>query len=378
MNRIRPGSGGAILGAALALLGAVGECQGEPASRAAPAPTTALPRIIHQNGERMLVLHPGQVPGMSYSEVRKVELPGVLETTGMVTFDDRRVATIISRVQGRIEDTRVSLWDNVRRGEPIVKLYSPDFMTAEAEFIQALTTSKLSTPPKLGADGANLAGALVSAARRKLELLGMEGSDIDALKGPRPTIWMRAPMSGTVVKKNAVRGSQVNPGDVLYMLGTLNDVWITADIYEDELARVSVGQELQAVTTAFPTEIFRGRVARISPGIDLSTHTAEIRCEVENPGLRLRPDMLARVKILTRPGRALMVSQDALVFETNAYYAFVDVGKNRLERRKVAIASWTEHGYARVISGLSAGERVVTGETLQVNALWHQALGAGS
>jgi membrane fusion protein, copper/silver efflux system len=367
--------------AAFAALGALGiaGCQGSAPSRAASEPTPVIPQLIRQTGgPELMRLSPTDVPGMRLATVTRVELPSVLETTGQVTFDDRRVATIVSRVAGRIEDTRVSLWDTVRRGQPIVALYSPDFMTAEAEYIQAEATARVSLAPAVaGAD--ELAAAMVSAARRKLELLGMDDADIRAIKAPpSPTIWMRAPISGIVVEKKALRGAAVSPGDVLFTLGTLDDVWITADIYEDDLARVHEGQQLEAVTTAFPKEIFKGTIARVSPNIDPNTHTAQIRCEVRNPGFKLKPQMLARVRIITRPGSALVVPQDALVFETDSYYVFVEARPGLLERRKVAIASWNEQGYARVISGLEAGDRVVTGETLQVNALWHQAHGERS
>jgi RND family efflux transporter MFP subunit len=164
----------------------------------------------------------------------------------------------------------------------------------------------------------------------------------------------------------------------MYMLGTLEPVWITADIFEVDLARVHVGQELEAVTTAFPDDVFKGVISRVSPDIDQSTHTLQIRCEVHNPGLKLKPQMLARVKVLTDAGNALLVPQDALIFEIDSYYAYVDVGNGRLDRRKVTIASWTERGFARILSGLKAGDRVVIGETLQVNALWHEAHGESS
>ena len=354
---------------------AVAGCQGESASRAGPEPTpAAVPQLVQEDGHEYLLLKQSDVPGMNFAEVKDVALPGILETTGQVTFDDQRVSTIVSRVQGRIEDVRVSLWDSVRRGEPIVKLYSPDFMTAEAEYLQALRTSKVSQGS--GIDGsADLAASMASAARRKLQLLGMEDSDIDKLIEPSPTIWMRAPISGTVVKNQALRGAAVNSGDVLYMLGTLDPIWITADLFEVDLARVHVGQELEAVTTAFPDETFTGAIARVSPNVDPTTHTLSIRCAVKNPGLKLKPQMLARIKVITSTGHALVVPQDALVFETDSYVAYVDVGNGRLDRRKVTIASWTERGSARVLSGLVAGDRVVVGETLQVNALWHQAHG---
>ncbi len=141
------------------------------------------------------------------------------------------------------------------------------------------------------------------------------------------------------------------------MLGTLEPVWITADIFEVDLARVHVGQELEAVTTAFPDEVFKGIISRVSPNIDQTSHTLQIRCEVKNPGQQLKPQMLARIKIITNPGSALVVPQDALVFDTDGYYAFVDVGGGRIERRAVTIASWTEKGSARVLSGLKPGEQ---------------------
>ena len=110
-------------------------CRNESASRAAQTAEPVPPLMIRQSGQpELMQLKVDAVPGARFAEVRNVDLPGVLETTGQVAFDDRRVSTIVSRVQGRIEQTRVSLWDNVRRGEPIASLYSPDFMTAEAEY----------------------------------------------------------------------------------------------------------------------------------------------------------------------------------------------------------------------------------------------------
>jgi Cu(I)/Ag(I) efflux system membrane fusion protein len=347
-------------------------CSHESARQAAPSPV--IPQLVQEDGHEYLIVKQGEVPGMSLTEVKNVALPGILETTGQVTFDDQRVSTIVSRVQGRIEDVRVSLWDSVARGQPIVKLYSPDFMTAEAEYLQAITTAKVSRG--VAVDGnVDIAAALAAAAKRKLLLLGMEERDIEALREPSPSIWMRAPISGTVVQNKALRGAAINPGDSLYELGTLDPIWITADLFEVDLARVQVGQQLEAVTTAFPDETFKGRIARVSPNVDPATHTLQIRCAVANPGLKLKPQMLARIKIVTRTGSELLVPQDALIFETDSYFAYVDVGNGRLDRRRVVIASWSERGSARVISGLAAGDRVVTGETLQINALWHAAHG---
>jgi Cu(I)/Ag(I) efflux system membrane fusion protein len=334
-------------------------------------------RLVRQQGVELIQFNASDVPGLSMVQVQNIEMPGILETSGQITYDDRSVSTIVSRVQGRIEQTRVSLWDNVQRGEKIVALYSPDFMTAESEYLQAHESSTLIAAPGIRGSS-DFAGALSLAARRKLQFLGMSDADINAIKAPDPTVWMRAPISGTVVDNKVQRGAAVNPGDVLFSLGTLNEVWITGDIYEDDLARVHVGQDLSAVTTAFPDEVFHGVIDRISPNVDPSTHTLQLRCEVKNPGGKLKPQMLAKVSIVTRPGEALVIPQDALVFDIDNYYAFVEVSPGTFEHRKVSIASWSRVGFARVTSGLKAGDRVVSGETLQVNALWHQAHGESS
>ena len=370
--------GGVALAATLLIAG----CHSDSTSGAAPVPeATPAVRLVRQQNVELIQFNPGDIPGIAMQAADNVELPGVLETSGQITYDDRSVSTIISRVQGRIEQTRVSLWDNVGRGEKIVALYSPDFMTAESEYLQAHETQTLIKAPGVGASSdfsGDFSSALSIAAKRKLQFLGMSDADIAAIKAPDPTVWMRAPISGTVVENKVQRGSAVNPGDVLFTLGTLDHVWITGDIYEDDLARVHVGQELSAVTTAFPDEVFRGTIARVSPNIDPATHTLQIRCDVKNTEGKLKPQMLAKVSIVTRPGQALVVPQDALVFDIDNYYAFVEVSPGMFDHRKVTIASWSRSGFARIVSGLKAGDRVVTGETLQVNALWHEAHGESS
>lgn len=362
----------------LVLISLVSGCNNSQKTSALADPQVAgMPTLLRQgSGTELLELQPNEIPDMSLSPVQKVELPGVLETTGQVTFDDRRVANIISRVTGRIEEVHVSQWDYVRRGQPILTLYSPDFMTAEAEYLQA----KAGVPALGGgsSEDKQFARSMVEAAQRKLDLLGIQPDQIERIRTAAPTFVMRAPISGIVVQNQALRGSAVNPGDILYSVGTLEDVWITGDIYEDDLARVHVGQQLEAITTAYPDDVFHGIIARISPAVDPNTHTIEIRCQVNNPGFKLKPQMLAQVKIVVLPGQAVIVPLDALVFETDSYFAYLAAGNDRLERRKVVIASWSQRGFARVISGLSPGDRVVTGVTMQVNELWHEAHGERS
>jgi Cu(I)/Ag(I) efflux system membrane fusion protein len=349
------------------------------------APPRELPKLIRQSDSRELMMLNFRAQEGLIGTVKEVPLPGVLDAIGQVTFDDRLVSTIISRVTGRIEGLQKSQWDTVRRDERVMSLYSPDFMTAQAEYLEAISGASQSSGGGakvdtfgLPAGGFGMAANLKAAAVRKLELLGFSPADVTAIREPSASVWMRAPISGIIVSKNAVRGQQVNPGDQLFSLATLERVWITADIYEDDFSRVRVGQNLEAVTAAYPGEVFKGTVQRISPSFDPNTHTLQLRCEVANPGARLKPQMLARVRIVTNPALALVIPQSALVFDDNAYYAFVVVGTNTVERRRVEIADWNERGYARVVSGIHPGERFATTQALRMNSLWHTARGETS
>jgi membrane fusion protein, copper/silver efflux system len=357
--------------------GSVGSAAGVPQI----VEQTEAPQLTQDHGRPYLTLSDQDVSGLAGTQVKEIALPGVLETTGQVTFDDRLVSTIISRVSGRLEDIRVSQWDTVHRGENILSLYSPDFMTAEAEYLEAVSGVKRATARGpaddaygLGHEISNSSGDLKEAAIRKLQLLGLSADDIANIKEATPSRWMRAPITGIVVTKLALRGAQVNPGDQLFALATLQRVWIMADIYEVDYSRVHVGQSLQAVTLSYPDDVFNGVVDKISPAVDPNAHVLSLRCEVENPGEKLKPQMLARVRIVTRPGSALVVPEEAVVFDDDAYFSFVKTGSNQFERRKVEISSWNDKGYARIVSGLNAGDKVMT-NSLKLNALWHQAKG---
>jgi len=342
--------------------------------------TSEIATLVHQSdGSELMVIANAQAEEGPIGIVRQVPLPGFLKATGLVTFDDKLVSTIISRLTGRIEEIRSSQWEMVRRGELVMKVYSPDYMSAEAEYLAASSGVSQSRGPGVqnevfGLPAAfSMAASLKEAAVRKLELLGFSSADIATIRTPSPFVWVPAPISGIIVSKNVVRGQQVNPGDQLLALATLQRVWITADIHEDNVARVKVGQSLEAVTAPYPDEVFKGTVERISPALDPNNHTLQLRCQVANPRSLLKPQMLARVRLITSPRVALVMPQSALVFDDNAYFAFIVVSADRVERRRVELGNWNEPGYARVVDGMKASDRFLTTESLKFNALWHAA-----
>jgi membrane fusion protein, copper/silver efflux system len=339
--------------------------------------------LVHQgDGPELMVVANAQTEEGAIDTVRQAPLPSVLEATGQVTFDDKLVSTIISRLTGRIEEMQSSQWEMVRRGQLVMKIYSPDYMSAEAEYLAASSGGTQGGGTQTEAfgmpAGLNMGASLKAAAIRKLDLLGFSPAEIAAIRTASPSVWVRAPISGIIVSKNVVRGQGVNPGDQLLALATLQRVWITADIYQEDLSRVWVGQSLEAVTASYPGQVFKGTVQKISPALDPNIHTLQLRCQVDNPGSMLKPQMLARVSLATPPRQALVIRQSALVFDDNGYFVFIVTGADSVERRQVEIADWSEPGYARVVSGLQPGDRFLTTESLKFNALWHAAHGKAS
>jgi membrane fusion protein, copper/silver efflux system len=336
--------------------------------------------IVHRpDGRALMEISDNLANEISVGTVRQVPLPNVLEATGQVTFDDKLVSTIISRLTGRIEEMLSSQWQMVRRGERVMKVYSPDYMSAEAEYLaassgQGQVDGRGPAANTFGIPASfDVAANLRQAAIRKLELLGFTTAEIASIRTPNPTVWVSAPISGIIVSKNVVRGQAINPGDQLLALATLQRVWITADIYQEDLSRVYVGQSLAAETASYPGQTFQGRVDKISPALDPNIHTLQLRCVVQNLNSELKPQMLARVRLATSPRQALVVPQAALVFDDSAYFAFVRIDHNTFERRKVQIVDWSEPRYFRVARGLGPGDQFLTSDTLKFEALWHNA-----
>jgi membrane fusion protein, copper/silver efflux system len=360
-----------------ALIGCDRTSPAGPDAKSAPPESV---RLVRQDdgSELMRVANPAAEEGV-ISRPRQVQLPDVLQATGLVTFDDKLVSTISSRLTGRVEQVRTSQWKMVSRGEPLIELNSPDYMSAEAEYLASASDTANEATGNARSEsfglpvGFGMATNLREAAIRKLELLGFSAADIAAIRRPSPSVWVPASISGIIVSENVERGQQVNPGDQLFALATLQRVWITANIYEDDIARVQIGQSLDAITASYPGEVFHGTVQRISPAVDPNIHTLQLRCQFSNPGSLLRPQMLALVRLVTSPQQALVIPQAALVFDDNGYFVFIVTGADTVARRRVEIGDWNEPGYARVLSGVQPSDQLLISESLKFNGLWHDA-----
>jgi Cu(I)/Ag(I) efflux system membrane fusion protein len=307
-----------------------------------------------------------QLIGMKTATVKREALTGDLRTVGVVAPDERGLAQINTRFGGWIEKLFVSeTGERVRRGQVVATVYSPDVLQAQQELLAARGWSGDHKPASHDLD-AKFAAGFDESARRRLELLGISPREIDdVLRTGKPAlaIAIRSPVEGYVVAKNAVTGVAVQPGTVLFEVADLSTVWVTAEIYEVDVARVTVGQPARLELTAFPGEAYSGKVKFIYPILDAQSRTLRVRLEFKNRfdqgGPRLRPGMYGTVHLALPPTPGLTVPAEAVVDTGERHYLFVARAGGHFEPRQVEVGARAQ-GKVVILRGIAEGETVVT------------------
>lgn len=336
-----------------------------------------------------------QQAGVAYAPVVRKSLYREIDTTGRIAHDERRYAGISSWIRGqsRIDKLHVNFTgEQINKGDLMAEIYSPELITAQDEYLIALKsvldvqqnneTRRFS--PDVGRD------SLLASARKKLLYQGMPPEQITRLAETREVldrIPIYAPASGTVIEKHVQEGQYVNEGDWLFHLADLTRLWIFADIFEEELPLVEVGQQVRITVRSFPNEEFDGKVSFIDPVVDKTTRTVPVRIEVENPQRRLKPGMFARIRFQKKMGEKLAVPANAVMWSGKRQVVIVKQGAGMFQPRQVRVdpmwaysvgpsyspgnlprfgSEWER--YHVVFSGLSPGEQVVTAGAFLLSA----------
>jgi multidrug efflux pump subunit AcrA (membrane-fusion protein)/rubrerythrin len=280
----------------------------------------------------------------------------VIRTVGTIDYNETALADVTTKFKGWIEKLDVdATGELVHRGEPMFEIYSPDLYSAEAEYLLALHGPATNDPG---------AAELRETATTKLKFFDVPDSAIASLAQsgtPLKTMPVYAPISGFVIEKNVVQGQMVDAGMKLYRIADLAVVWVIAEIYEQDLPFVQLGQEAVVKAASLPDREFRGRVTYVYPTVDEKTRTARVRLEFENPGYFLKPGMFVSAEIQADlPGPALLVPDAAVLRSGARNTVFVALAEGRFEPREVTLGVEAEDSLIQVLSGLQAGDRIVT------------------
>ena len=272
-----------------------------------------------------------------------------------VQYDQRREAVVAPKFGGWIEKLYVNATgDVVTAGQKLFDVYSPELNVLQQEFV--LSRSTQGAAP--AADG-------------RLRNLDYPEAELEKLRrGERPprTIAVVAPEAGTVIEKMAVKGMRYQPGEVLFRIVDTSTMWVLAEVYEQDLAVLKVGDMAKVTINTWPDRSVPGRVTFIYPGVDKESRTARLRIEVANPDGLLRADMAATVAIEAPiPGRWVAVPDSAVIDSGKRQVVLVERGEGRYEPRPVKLGARVS-GYVQVLEGLKPGERVVTSATFLIDA----------
>ena len=284
---------------------------------------------------------------------------------GTITLDERRVSVISMRSDAYIDKVEnVTTGDRVRKGQPLLRLYSPEIAAASAQYL-----SVVSEP---GATGGSAGRPLVlEGARRRLENLNVPPeviADIERTRKVPVTITWSAPRDGIVLQRNAVEGMKAPSGEVLFRIADISTVWVLADVPEHDLGAVRVGQSATIRVRSLPGEHVNGKVGLIYPQVNQETRTTRLRIELPNPNGVLLPDMYADVEIATGSEKPVVAVPDSAVIDTGTRQVIIiDKGEGRFEPREVKVGE-RGNGFVAIREGVAVGDLVVVSANFLIDA----------
>ena len=322
-------------------------------------------------------------PQLSYLQVKAVENypePLVEALNARITYDDNHTARVYAPVAGRVLKIAVEAGQAVKKGDTLLQLDAPDYAAAAADNSKAqadlsrkqqayerakqLYEAKGMAQRDVEAAEADLHQAEAEALRAKARFNNLSGKSADG------QFSLKAPLSGIISERQVSAGSEVRPDATtpLFVITDPQHLWVLIDLPERQLSKVKVGQPVFIEVDAYPEEIFYGRVTVVGETLDPVTRRIQVRCYVNNPEHKLKPEMYARVTPDVDSGARLpRIPNSALFTQGVSSYVFVELSPGVLQRRKVELAL-QDHEYAYVKQGLSAQDRVVTTGALLLNS----------
>lgn len=303
------------------------------------------------------------------------QLADELHVNGVVAPDVDRSVPVLSLAGGRVVDIRARLGDEVKKGQLLVRINSPDLSSAFSDLqkFQAdelLARKQLARAEQLYQRGAiaekDLEAAQDAEAKAKVDLATAEqhvrvlGADP---KNPTPLLEVRAPISGTIVEQNVTGGTGVRSLDNspnLFTIADLSRVWVLCDAYQDALARVHLGDMADIYANGIPEHVFKGKVSNISRVLDPSTRTAKVRIEIDNPGLVLRSGMFVTASFkAVKPTDRIVIPATAVIHMHDKDWVFLPLGGKQFRRQEVQLGAVLPDGAQEIRAGLGPQSKVV-------------------
>jgi len=302
-----------------------------------------------------------QLIGVRTIVARRAPFVRAIRAVGRVTADETRLHHVHTKVGGWIETLYAdATGEKVRKGQPLLSLYSPELLATQEEYLVALRSRRAMKEGSLP-DLVHGAEDLVASARQRLLLYDLTPEQIHHLEETDEasrTVTLYAPLTGHVIARKVSHGERIEPDTPLLDIADLSQIWVIASVYEYELPFVRVGQRATMTLTYVPGTIYRGRVVLVYPVLDETTRTAQVRLEFDNPDLALKPEMYAHVELESDLGERLSVPDSAVLSTGTRDIVFVAQGDGYFEPREVQVGLRLPDA-VEILGGLTEGETVV-------------------
>jgi RND family efflux transporter MFP subunit len=299
------------------------------------------------------------------------DIDRVLRAVGKIEIDERRMHTVAPKFEGWIDRLHVnSTGQPVGRGQPLFDAYSPELVSAQREYTIAVQGSDgmKDAAPDAQASMRSLADA--SLARLKnWDISDEQLQQLRSGKDSRRTLTFRSPIAGIVIEKKAVQGMRFMPGEMLYQIADLSSVWILAEVFEQDLAQIKVGQSASVKINAYPERQFTAKVAYIYPTLNAQTRSVPVRLELANADGLLKPAMYANVEFTAggTAGKVLTVPSSAVIHSGTRQIVLIELGEGRFAPRAVKLGRQGEQ-YVELLEGVQEGESVVVSANFLIDA----------
>jgi cobalt-zinc-cadmium efflux system membrane fusion protein len=379
---------------ALFLLAAFGlalsACHGKNEGDGAPPPA----QVVEVPDMNLIAISQDDVSKFPLATVDKTEAAVELSATGSVFPDVSREVPVISLANGRVVDIKTRLDDNVKKGQLLFSVQSPDISTAFDAYLKAVNDEQLADKAYLRAQDLFQHGAVsqamleqadaaekdakadLGAAEEQLKLYGVDKEH------PSPIVNVYAPVSGVIIGQNitnaAAAGVTLSGSATAFTIADLSTVWILCDVYENDLPKVHVGQEARIVMNAYPGHPLTGRIGDIGPVLDPNIRTAKVRIEVANPGF-LKLGMFATAAFTSRDKQTFAaVPADAILHLHDREWVYVPAGGNRFRRVEVRAGSPLPGNRQQILPLPGQSLAIAPGDKVVANALMLDADAEGN
>lgn len=364
----------------------------------------ALALIIHWGPQAVIAQHEGHTPALSTpqtdqpaetAEAPRVEIPPekqqligvktvkaavkplqkVIRTVGKVEYDESRIATVNTKIEGWIEKLHVNVTGQyVKKGAPLVEIYSPELYASQQEFLNVLKWAKRQEQEKQTDQVSKMVAAdtesIVNAARQRLKFWDISDAQIEKIEKtgkPVRTLALYSPVSGYVIQKSALQGMRVMPGEKLFDVADLSSLWITAEIYQYELPLIKPGQQARINLSYLPGQEFSSKIDYVYPALSAETRTAKVRFKIAKPTRDLKPQMFTSVEIKINLGKKLAVPDSAILDTGTEKIAYVDMGEGQFEPRQVLTGVRADN-MVEIVKGLKAGDVVASSANFLIDS----------